>query len=50
MNFYENNFSRCCRRIEAVESARFVGIVSYYYNNKEKDLEKLKSFLDENIH
>lgn len=34
---------------EALESAKSVGIISYYYDDKEKDLDKLKSFLDENL-
>lgn len=35
--------------IEAVNSAKSLGIKSYYYNYQEKDLEKLKVFLTENI-
>jgi len=31
---------------EAVESARSVGITSYYYDPNKKDLKALKSFLD----
>lgn len=34
---------------KAVESARSVGITSYYYNEKEQDLVALKNFLDENL-
>jgi HAD superfamily hydrolase (TIGR01509 family) len=35
--------------IDAVNSAESVGIKSYFYNYEEKDLEKLKNFLDENL-
>ena len=34
---------------KAVESARSVGIATYYYDSDRKDLESLKSFLTENI-
>lgn len=34
--------------IEAVKSAKSVGIKSYYYDSKTKDLEALKKFLIEN--
>lgn len=34
---------------EAVKNAEAVGIKSYYYNPKKKDLEVLKSFLTENL-
>ena len=34
---------------EALESAKSVGIISYYYDDKERDLDKLKSFLDESL-
>lgn len=33
---------------KAVESAKSVGINSYYYDNDKKDLESLKAFLDSN--
>ncbi len=35
--------------INAVKSAEFVGIKSYYYDPKKKDLEALKKFLTENL-
>ncbi len=35
--------------LDAVKSARFVGIKSYYYDQKKKDLEALKKFLTKNI-
>jgi len=34
--------------LEAVKSAKSVGIKSYYYDSKTKDLEALKKFLIEN--
>ena len=34
---------------EAVESARSVGIETYHYDKDEKDLGKLKKFLDKNL-
>jgi FMN phosphatase YigB (HAD superfamily) len=34
---------------EAVESAESVGIVSHYYDPEKKDLDALKTFLDENL-
>ncbi|MGV8169334.1 MAG: HAD-IA family hydrolase [Candidatus Nanoarchaeia archaeon] len=34
---------------KAVESAESLGIVSYHYDPEKKDLEALKSFLDENL-
>lgn len=34
--------------LEAVKSAKSVGIKSYYYNPEEEDLEALKKFLIEN--
>lgn len=34
---------------EAVKSAESVGIKSYYYDPKKKDLEALKKFLSENL-
>ena len=34
---------------EAVESARSVGIETYRYDKDEKDLGKLKKFLDKNL-
>ena len=34
---------------EAVESAKSVGITTYWYDPEEKDLWKLKEFLDKNI-
>lgn len=33
----------------AVESAKSLGIVTYYYDNKKKDLDSLKKFLDSNL-
>ena len=33
----------------AIESAKSVGITSYHYDETIKDLEKLKTFLDENL-
>ena len=33
----------------AVESAKSVGIISYFYDNEMKDLDSLKKFLDENL-
>ena len=35
--------------MDAVKSAQFVGINSYYYDNDRKNLESLKNFLDENL-
>lgn len=35
--------------IDAVKSAESVSIKSYHYNREEKDLNKLKEFLDNNI-
>ena len=35
--------------LKAVESARSIGIVSYHYDNEEKDIVALKQFLDKNI-
>jgi len=35
--------------IEAVKSAESVGIVSHYYDSEKKDLESLKTFLNQNI-
>ena len=34
---------------EAVESAKSVGINSYFYDNNKKDLEGLKNFLNANV-
>ncbi|PLX20762.1 hypothetical protein C0584_04945 [Candidatus Parcubacteria bacterium] len=34
---------------EAVESARSLGILSYFYDKDKKDLESLKKFLKENL-
>lgn len=34
---------------EAFKSAKSVGINTYYYDAEKKDLERLKSFLDENL-
>lgn len=34
---------------EAVESAKSVGIKSYFYDNDKKDLEALKNFLEINL-
>ena len=34
---------------EAVQSAKSVGINTYHYNNEKKDLEALKSFLDNSL-
>lgn len=34
---------------EAIDSARSLGIKSFYYDSEKKDLVSLKSFLDENI-
>jgi HAD superfamily hydrolase (TIGR01509 family) len=34
---------------EAVKSAQSVGITSYFYDNDKKDLESLKSFIDNNL-
>lgn len=33
----------------AVESAKSVGIITYYYDNEESNLDKLKEFLDINL-
>lgn len=33
----------------AVESAKSIGIKTYYYDNDKKDLNSLKIFLDENL-
>ncbi len=35
--------------LETVKSAQSVGIQSYHYNPDKKDLEALRSFLDENV-
>lgn len=35
--------------LEAVKSAQFVGINTYYYDNDKKDLVSLKKFLDNNL-
>lgn len=34
---------------DAVESAKSVGIITLYYDKDKKDLDELKSFLDENL-
>lgn len=34
---------------EAVESARSAGIMTHYYDKEKRDLDGLKSFLDENL-
>lgn len=34
---------------EAVKSAQSIGIKTYYYDSKKKDLEALKKFLEENL-
>lgn len=34
---------------ECVDSANSVGIASYYYDENKRDLERLKTFLDENL-
>lgn len=34
---------------EAVKSAESIGIRTYYYDNNKKDIEALKSFLDNNL-
>ena len=34
---------------EAVESAKSMGINTFYYNSEKKDLEELKKFLGENL-
>lgn len=34
---------------DAVQSARSVGISTYYYDNDKKDLVSLKNFLDKNL-
>ena len=36
-------------KLEAVESARSVGIKTLYYDANKKDLDELKKFLDENL-
>lgn len=33
----------------AVQSAKSIGINTYYYDNEKKDIESLKNFLDSNI-
>jgi FMN phosphatase YigB (HAD superfamily) len=33
----------------AVKSAQFIGINTYFYDNDKKDLESLKDFLDKNL-
>jgi len=35
--------------LEAVKSAQFFGIKTYFYDNDKKDLESLKKFLDDNL-
>lgn len=35
--------------MDAIKSAEFVGIKSYFYDNDKKDLVALKNFLDENL-
>lgn len=35
--------------IEAVESAKFSGIITYHYNKDKQDLKALKNFLDNNL-
>lgn len=35
--------------LEAVESAKSVGVTSYFYDNDKTDLEALKEFLDTNL-
>lgn len=35
--------------LDAVRSAESLGIKTYHYNHETKDLDKLKTFLDENI-
>ncbi len=35
--------------LDAVESAKSVGILSYHYDSENKDLEGLKDFLDKNL-
>ncbi len=35
--------------LESVESARKNGILTYHYNHEEKDLKKLKEFLESNL-
>ena len=35
--------------IDAVQSARAVGIETYHYDKDERDLRKLKKFIDENL-
>ena len=35
--------------LKAVESARSVGITSYYYDSEKKDLDALKEFFDKNL-
>ena len=40
--YFEHNLS-------AVKSAQSVGISTYHYDNVKKDLQKLKSYLDENL-
>ncbi len=34
---------------KAVESAKSVGITSYFYDNDKRDLQSLKTFLDNNL-
>lgn len=35
--------------LQAVESAKSVGIKSYYYNSETKDINALKDFLDQSV-
>jgi HAD superfamily hydrolase (TIGR01509 family) len=35
--------------LEAVKSAEYVGIKTYFYDNNKKDLKMLKNFLKENL-
>lgn len=35
--------------LQAVESAKSIGIISYHFDEQKRDLESLKTFLDNNV-
>jgi len=47
--FNKNNVVYIEHDGDAVKSAQSVGIISYYYDSYEKDLDELKDFLDNNL-
>jgi FMN phosphatase YigB (HAD superfamily) len=48
-NLKSEDFVYFEHNLDAVKSAKSVGINTFYYDNDKKDLTALKQFLDENL-